>query len=256
MGGVAAVEKAGVILGLFSPVVTQLTVRQIGARTGLPRSTVHGLSTSLCTAGLLEKVTGGGYRLGPALIDLGGQVIERTGIVAAAEGVLDWMPHRPGLEAHLGQLVGGWVVYLDRAARPPLPPMRNRVGLRAPAHLSGCGKAALSQMPLDDALTAVAETCHRDGRPLPDADELTDELTAARRAGYVINTAFQQGRRSVAVAVCADGTPVGGISLAGPSDGFDHSSALMAVPRVQDAGAVVSARLSAGVTGPNYLRRR
>ena len=39
------------------------------------------------------------------------------------------------------------MVYLDRASGPVRAPMRNRVGLRAPAHLTGCGKAALALLP-------------------------------------------------------------------------------------------------------------
>ncbi|MEE8600670.1 IclR family transcriptional regulator [Euzebya tangerina] len=240
MAGVAAVEKAGMVLSLFSAAVPQMSVRQIAERSGLPRSTAHGICTSLCAVDLLELVEGGGYRLGPALVGLGGQVIDRTGMVAAAEGILDTLPHRPGLEAHLGQLVGGWIVYLDRAARPPLPAMRNRVGLRAPAHVSGCGKAALSLLAPEEAVARVADVVAQEGLRPVDAAGLRADLTKAKERGFVINTGFQRGRRSVAAPISAAGRVVGGISLAGPNENFSDGDATRAADRVRTAAQAVS----------------
>lgn len=242
--GVAAVEKAGGILYLYSPLVTQLSIRQIAERAGIPRSTAHALCTSLCEVGLLEARSGGGYRLGSALVSLGGQVIERIGIVAAAEGVLERLPRRPGHEAHLGQLVDGWIVYLDRSARPPLPPMRNRVGLRAQAHVTGCGKAAMSQLPFDEVAVLVEQACRRDRLPLPDLQDLEAELVHATTEGHVVSTSFQPGRTSIAAPlVDPNGWPVGGVSVAGPSELFTGAGRLRTAELVRDAAAMISARL-------------
>jgi DNA-binding IclR family transcriptional regulator len=156
---VESVAKAARVLQAFTPLVTSLSLRQLADRTGIPRSTAHAICLTLCDAGLLEEVAGRGYRLGPALVGLGGQVIERTGLVGAAEGVVERLAPGDGLEIHLGQLVGGWVVYLDRASGPVRAPMRNRVGLRAPAHLTGCGKAALTLLPSQEAAARVEAVC-------------------------------------------------------------------------------------------------
>ena len=156
------------MLQAFTPLVTSLSVRQVAERTGIPRSTAHALCVTLCDAGLLEEAAGRGYRLGPALVGLGGQVIERTGLVGAAEGVLERLAPGDGLEIHLGQLVGGWVVYLDRASGPVRAPMHNRVGLRAPAHLTGCGKAALALLPPAEVAARVEAVCAAESRQLPD----------------------------------------------------------------------------------------
>ncbi|HEV2894806.1 MAG TPA: helix-turn-helix domain-containing protein, partial [Actinomycetota bacterium] len=78
---VGSVAKAARVLQAFTPLVASLSVRQMAERTGIPRSTAHAICLTLCDAGLLEEGTGRGYRLGPALVGLGGQVIERTGLV-------------------------------------------------------------------------------------------------------------------------------------------------------------------------------
>ena len=218
MARVESVAKAARVLQAFTPLVTSLSLRQLADRTGIPRSTAHAICLTLCDAGLLEEVAGRGYRLGPALVGLGGQVIERTGLVGAAEGVVERLAPGDGLEIHLGQLVGGWVVYLDRASGPVRAPMRNRVGLRAPAHLTGCGKAALTLLPPDEVAARVQAVCAAEPGHLPDLAALASELAAARRTGFVVSDTFQPGRTSVAAPVPdASGAPAGGISVAGPT---------------------------------------
>lgn len=225
--GVAAVTKATEVLHSFTALTRVLSLRRLAERTGIPRSTVHGLCVALEAAGLLERVPARGYRLGPALVELGGQVIDRTGLVEAAEGVLERVPRRDGTEAHLGQLVEGWIVYLDRAAGVLRAPMNNRVGLRSPAADTGCGRAALSLLDPAEVRIRVADAARSERRREPEPNEtnvLDGELRLARKLGYIVSTSFQPGRLSVAAPVAApDGTPVGGVSIAGPIELFSQA---------------------------------
>ena len=232
---VAAVGKAAALLRAFGPSAPVLSVRQLAERTGVPRSTVHALATTLAEEGLLDVVAGRGYRLGPLLVGLAGQIIERTGLVAAVE---DAAPVRrtPGQEMHVGQLVGGWVVYLHREAGPVRAPMDNRVGLRAPAWRGGCGKAALSRLTVAEVDERVARLCREEDVPAPDGPALHAELASARRDGWLVSSSFQPGRTSVAAPVVrADGEPVGGLSVAGPSALFPPTVVRRLGPQVADA---------------------
>jgi DNA-binding IclR family transcriptional regulator len=244
---VGAVAKAARVLQAFTPLHTSLSLRQLAERTGIPRSTAHALCVTLCDAGLLERVAGDGYRLGPALVGLGGQVIERTGLVDAAEGVLGRLAPGDGLETHLGQLVGGWVVYLDRASGPVRAKMHNRVGLRAPAHLTGCGKAALALLPPAEVATRVRAVCAAESRRPPDLRALAAELAAARRAGFVVSDTFQPGRTSVAAPIPDPaGQPAGGISVAGPTPLLAGARLDRIRDQVVAAASLVGQRLSGG----------
>ena len=221
---VAAVGKAAALLRAFDPGVEVLSTRALAARTGIPRSTVHVLATTLAETGLLETVPGRGWRLGPLLVGLAGQIIERTGLVAAVEGVLDGLLRVAGQEVHVGQLVGGWVVYLHRSSGVIRAPMDNRVGLRAPAWRGGCGKAALSRLGPDEVAERVARACREDDVAPPDLAALHAELDGARRDGYLVSSTFQAGRTSVAAAVVdAEDRPLGGLSVAGPSASFTRA---------------------------------
>lgn len=243
--GVESVAKAAAVLQAFSPLLTTLSVRRLAERTNIPRSTTHALCRTLCEVGLLEQVPHRGYRLGPALVSLGGQVIDRTGLVTAAEGLLGRLPRRSGQEAHLGQFVDGWIVYLDRVLGSMPRPMRNRVGLRAPAFRTGCGKAALSLLQPEVVEEIVVRSCEAERIRRPDLGELARELAAVRRDGYVVSAFFQNGRTSVAAAIAdVTGAPVGGVSIAGASELFTPSVVREAARSVQEVSAQISRRLA------------
>jgi DNA-binding IclR family transcriptional regulator len=240
---VAAVGKAAALLRAYGPAVDVLSTRQLADRTRIPRSTVHTLASTLAAEGLLETVAGRGYRLGPLLVGLAGQIIERTGLVAAAEGELGPLLRIVGHEVHVGQLVGGWVVYLHRETGPIRPPMDNRVGLRAPAWRGGCGKAALAHLSAAEVESRVRRLSAEEKLPLPDLLALHAELDAGRRQGYLVSSSFQAGRTSVAAAVLGDRGPVGGLSVAGPSALFTPSAVRRVGPDVAAAADRVGQRL-------------
>lgn len=242
---VASVAKAAAVLQTFTPLTSTLSVRQLAQRTGIPRSTVHALCSTLCDAGLLERVAGRGYQLGSTLVTLGGHVIDRTGLVAAAERPLAGLVLRAGEEVHLAQLVESWVVYLDRRAGTRAVPMRNRVGLRALAHRTGCGRAALSMLARDERRRRIVNGCQQDRvTPPTGLAELDAELEQARSGGYIVSGDFQPGRTSVAAPVL-DGSevPVGGVSIAASSDAVTPARVREIAPRVVRLAAEISCGL-------------
>lgn len=214
---IESVAKAARILRTFEPERRILSVRDIAARTGVARSTCHAICVTLVDAELLEAVPGGGYRLGLGLAGMGGQVIERTGLVEASTRSMYLLSRAVGGEIHLGQLAGGWVIYLIRVEHERRLPMRNRMGLRAPAHMTGCGKAALTGATPERVRDLVGR---HDG---VDVQPLLAELAEGRRRGWVVSDRWQEGVLSVAAPVFdATGAAVGGISVAHPRGVMDE----------------------------------
>ena len=258
-GHVAVVDKVARVLRAFSPSASRLSVRQVSERTGIPRSTVHALCSSLTAAGLLEAVPDagvrrGGYRLGPLLLELGGQVIDRSGLVTAFEESAGPLCSGAGQEVHLGQLAGGWTVYLHRRAGDRPVPMHNRVGLRAPAHLTGCGKAVLAHLPWEDVQTRVASWCEATGSAPPDLVGLGEDLRTARATGWLVSRSYQQGRTSVAVPIFdEEGRAVAGLSVAGSGPSFSASQVHRAADDLRAAAARISAAMT--VRHPSTPRR-
>ena len=240
----ASVGKAARILRAFRPTLDVLSVRSLAERTGLPRSTVHLLCRTLVSEGLLEAVPRAGYRLGPLLLELGGLIIDRTGLVDAVEGSTAALQRTPGQELHVGQLVEGWVIYLHRESGPTRVSMTNRVGMRAPAFMSGCGKTALAALDPEEADLRVRQVCRQEQISLPDMAALADEFESARIHGFLVCRSFQPGRTSVAAAVLgADGQPAGALSIAGPNSTFAPARVAGLGRAVSDAAEIASRRL-------------
>jgi IclR family acetate operon transcriptional repressor len=122
--------------------------------------------------------------------------------------------------------------------------MDNRVGLRAPAWRGGCGKAALSRLTVAEVDERVARLCREEDVPAPDGSALHAELALARRDGWLVSSSFQPGRTSVAAPVVrADGEPVGGLSVAGPSALFPPVVVRRLGPQVAEAARRTGTRL-------------
>ncbi|MET0191263.1 MAG: helix-turn-helix domain-containing protein, partial [Pseudonocardia sediminis] len=159
-------------------------MRDIARRTGLPRSTCHALCSTLVAEKMLELRPGGGYVLGVELMVLGTQVMERSGLVDAAVPAMNGLAASTGSEIRLGQLHDTSIVYLHRIRATRRVGADDRFGLRLPAHLTGCGRAAMSAM---DA--AAARRLAASGGVEPGSvDRLMAELLSARTRGFVVST--------------------------------------------------------------------
>jgi DNA-binding IclR family transcriptional regulator len=242
-----SVAKAARILRVFTPTEPEFTVRALAARTGIPRSTCHALCSTLIRERLLDTSPSGRYRLGPALVGLGGQVIARTGLAEAGASFLDELARTTRCEVHIGQLVEGWVVYLARVPRGRNPAMDNLVGLRVPAFRTGCGKAALSRLPDQLVRDLVRDVCETTATAEPDLDPLLQELAEARASGYIVNREYQRGRISIAAPLV---TPyrdhvVGGLSAATLDERLRPETIPALAELVCETAARVSERLRA-----------
>jgi DNA-binding IclR family transcriptional regulator len=125
--------------------------------------------------------------------------------------------------------------------------MRNRVGQRAPAHLTGCGKSALSRLSFSDVESGIRRFCADERCELPDLAALEDELGNARRVGYVVSRTYQRNHTSIAAPILdADQRPVGGVSVAGPTPMFTNHLLAAARESITDAATMISSRLVCG----------
>jgi DNA-binding IclR family transcriptional regulator len=86
--GVAALDRAIAILNAFGPHDRLLTLAELSNRTGLYKSTILRLAHSFLRGGLLERLEGGGYRIGPTAFRLG-SLYQRS--VASADILLPIM---------------------------------------------------------------------------------------------------------------------------------------------------------------------
>ena len=212
------VERMTAIIDAFDDPDLRLTLEEIAARTGLPRSTTHRILDQLVRLGWVERGTRG-YGLGPRALGLGSQrTRDEVQIRHAAAPHLHDLQVRTGLVVHLSELDGADVVYLDKLGGRLAAAVPSRVGERAPAHSTAGGKAMLSLLPDEQVEQLVHGRLHRrTARTICDPATLRQELERIRRRQGL---AFEHGESvpgmgCVAAPITHAQQPVAAISLCG-----------------------------------------
>ncbi|MCP2635508.1 IclR family transcriptional regulator [Microbacterium sp. HD4P20] len=213
------------------------SVTEIAISTGMPKSTVSRVVTSLTRQRYLER-TDEGVTLGLRLFELGARARLPRRLMAAAGPVIRNLWDATGERIVLWVPQGPHMVSI--AAVPGrLPMLPTHAGMRAPALTTASGKAYL-------AFCADQRVVDRLSAPLIDdaADHFRDELSRVR-ATVVATDPGVSYPGIVAVAspvLSADHSVLGAISIAGP-DGQMNPDRV--APLVRAAGATLTHRLAA-----------
>ncbi|MCG5219784.1 IclR family transcriptional regulator [Streptosporangium sp. KLBMP 9127] len=147
---VPAVTRALDILELFLP-GRVLSATQIAEATGLPRTTVHELVTTLTTRSYLSAIHGQPtrYRLGMRLFQLGNVFAEQLDLAHEALEAARETAAGCDETVHVAVLDGPDVVYIAKVDSTHPIRMVSAVGRRLPAHCTGVGKMLLSGLSPD-----------------------------------------------------------------------------------------------------------
>jgi len=136
------VDRIALVLDTFNG-AGPLTLAQVTARTGLPRSSVHRLLDQLAHAGWLAR-SDQTYEYGVKAYEAGQAAIAQNRLLHGAMPVMRAFAQRTGFTIQLGVLDHGDTVYLAKVNGRLSGPTPTRVGLRVPGHLTATGKAILA----------------------------------------------------------------------------------------------------------------
>jgi IclR family transcriptional regulator, blcABC operon repressor len=214
-----AVTRAIQILDTLARASRPVRPSELAAALNLPKSSVHGVCSSLLTGGLIERTEGGEYVLGMRIVDLANARLAQNDL--AQEFVRAWAAHPEfGQEAAvLSELDGSEVVYL--ACRNSVQPLgvTFRVGMRLPAAVTATGKALLSTLSDDviDRLYARRDAIQPlTSRSVKSLSSLKAQLREIRRLGYSVdNGETREGMFSIGAPVLtrSGSQAVAGIAL-------------------------------------------
>jgi DNA-binding IclR family transcriptional regulator len=129
-----------------------LSSAQITEATGLPRTTVHELVSTLTERSYLTVVHGRPtrYRLGMRLFQLGNIFAEQLDLAQEALEAAREAAAGCDETVHVAVLDGADVVYIAKVDSTHPVRMVSAVGRRLPAHCTGVGKMLLSGLPPED----------------------------------------------------------------------------------------------------------
>jgi DNA-binding IclR family transcriptional regulator len=248
--GRGVISKAVSVLEAFTPNQRELSLNQLAQRTGLPVSTTYRTATELVEWGGLERVEGGGYRIGLRLWEVGELAHRATSMLKIVVPFMQDLYEVTHENIQLAILDGTDALFIEKLFGPRSSQVRSTRGGRLPLHCTGVGKVLLAHAPphvLDDLLRAGLKRFTPYTLTTP--RELTRALSEVRRTGIAFQgQEMDLGLMSVAAPITdEDGTVVAAISVVLRASRYQLRQL---APAVRTAAASASRELAeAGVHG-------
>ncbi|MFE0028743.1 IclR family transcriptional regulator [Amycolatopsis sp. NPDC059021] len=246
--GVKSARRAVDLIETFAANDVWLSLSDLHARTGFPRSSLHGLLRTLLDAGWLEADPNTArYRLGVRALICGTAYLDRDAVVPFATEALERIREKTGFTAHFARRNGTEVVYLETREAQRSTHLVSRVGRTLPTHATALGKALLAELTRDEIDQLMpAELPALTPNTITTREALHAECAATRERGYA--SEVEEGTLGVrcVAAVIPYRIP-----------GTDAISCSMPISQVSDAEAKLVGELLAEATAElgRQLRR-
>lgn len=184
--GVKSARRAIDLVEEFATTDAWLSLTDLHARTGFPRSSLHGLLRTLHEAGWLQADAGGTrYRLGVRALICGTAYLDRDPAMPYATEALEQLRERTGFTSHYARRHGAQVVYLETRESQRSLHLVSRVGRTLPVHATALGKALLSELTHDEITELVQGVLSPlTSNTVTTLDALHAECAATRERGF------------------------------------------------------------------------
>jgi IclR family acetate operon transcriptional repressor len=253
---VQSIERAIAILKAFSSEKGELGVTELSRQLNLHKSTVSRLLASLQREGLVEEdLVTRKYRLGMALVTLGGLVLQRLDVPQTA---------RP-LMARLSATTQETVILAIKddveavnVAQVPSPQMVKHiewVGRRTPLHCTAVGKVLLAFSPVAEQQAFMDRGLSRyTSNTIIETNTLCEELVRVRDQGYATGSEeFEIGLNEVAAPIRDHtGEVAASISVSGPAFRLSPDRFSSVAEYVQQSAHTLSGQL--GHNAPDFAQ--
>jgi DNA-binding IclR family transcriptional regulator len=218
---IRVLQRGMKVLDVLLEARAPLSLEQICAHTGLPKSTAFRIIINLLQGQYLVE-TENGYWLGLKMLRFGALVEEKLDLVQQARPFLLQLRDQVNETIHLAVLDGDLrVVYLEKlSTQHAVGLMVSRIGITAPMHCTALGKTMAAFRPEEE----ICDWIQTHGlKPATDAtitdkDAFLQELREIRSRGYAVdNGGFEVGVRCVAAPIQdRTGTVIAAVSISGP----------------------------------------
>lgn len=201
---IQSVAKAMKLLDILAASAGPLSLAEISVMTGWPKSTIHGLLSTMRETSVVSQDSEGRYMLGIRLFEYGCTLSNSWNIIETAKPFIQHVSYHTGEAVFLSILDRGEVITLDRAENRIGLPMSAEMGCRLPVHCTSQGKLFLSYMTEEeqDQLLNRTELLAYTQHTIVTRAQLQKEFSKIRQQGYAIeNGEYKVGLRSVAAPI-------------------------------------------------------
>lgn len=232
---VPSVERAFRIIAEISQEPDGLSLGELIERVSMPKTTAFMLLSALRDLEVLIQ-RGSRYTLGPSLVRLAGQALQRLDLRAVAGPYMQGLVDQTGFTSHIGVLNGEDVIFIDKAESTHFIQFLTYPGMTQPFHLSSLGKAIVSFLPdaQVDALLARAALVRKTVYTITDAEQFKAAMANIRAQGYAVeNEENEEGVRCIGAPIFdRDGNVTAALSITAlsqhlPAESFPKIAALV-----------------------------
>ena len=211
--GARAVDRATHLLAAIVSASEPMAFTRLVDLTGLPKSTVSRLLSSLERGGLVSRTADGAAVPGPVITAYARSRSPYDDLRLSARPALERLGDATGETINLAVPTPSGVAQIDQVDPRFLLGAVNWVDREVPYHASALGKALLAAgypLPPGRLRRLTAHT-------LTTRSDLEADLRATRERGYAItNGELEPGLVAVAAAITIDNQPVAALSVSGP----------------------------------------
>lgn len=253
--GTQAVDRAAAVLTVVLSSTDPVSFAELGLRTGLPKSTLSRLTTSLERNGLLQRTDSGAWQPGTTITDYALSVRPEDDLLRIAQPYLDTLGATTGETVNLAIPFGGEVRQIAQVDSTYLLGAANWLDRPVPFHCSALGRVFLAHgTPLPPGrLPKLTE------RTITSRAELASALDRVRTDGVaIVDSELEPGLVAVAAPISsADGTVVAAVAVSGPSVRLSAVELPAVAGAVRAAADDITAALSASRSNiPNQPARK
>lgn len=218
-GSIQVIDRLTCLLDALARNREPVSLKVLVAETGLHPSTAFRILAAAIENGLVAR-DGNQYRLGIRLLQLGNRVAWHQDLRREARPLMEALRDQIGETINLTVRQVDEVVYLDRAVPERMMRVEQRIGSRAPLHVTAVGKLMLGVM----GEAACREYARRTGLPgytrysLVDEEQLVQHVIGCARAGFAYDDEeAEAGVGCIGVLVQDhNGQIVAGLSISAP----------------------------------------
>jgi len=222
---VHSLARALQLLELLANEGRELSLTEIANGLGRPKSTVHGILSTLRDYRFVDQsAQNGRYRLGIRLFEFGHKVARNWDIREIALPIMKKLNREFGEMVQLATEDAGEVFYIEKIDSTHIIRIVSDLGMHLPMHCTGLGKAMLAYRTPSEVKRILAQSGMRSmtNNTITDIIKMDEELANVRKQGYAVdNQEIMVGLRCIAAPIRdKNGAVVYAISAAGLAERF------------------------------------
>ncbi|MDR2655497.1 MAG: IclR family transcriptional regulator [Oscillospiraceae bacterium] len=219
----------------------------VAAATGLNKSTVYRLLSSMAAQGYVEKNADGTYNIGIKLVEIISTYINNLELQTEARPFLNELHNELGLIVHLGILDNAEVIYVEKVDIVRNIRLYAQIGMRVPAYCSSLGKCMLACLSGDELEYLLSQSKLKRYTPntITSVRELKAHLREVRYQGWAMdNEEYIIGNRCIGAPVYDyRGEIIAAVSASGPVSLVSDERVPEIISRVCQTASQISRRL-------------